>query len=67
MTGYIHPGYAESLTEFGTPRELPRSKGWILKCQIPGFSDYDAMGCYPLFLLSGLSEGQQRRGERQRR
>ena len=46
----MHAMYAASLEEFGTPRELPRCKGWILECQIPGFSDHDAMGCYPLFL-----------------
>lgn len=49
VTGYAHPGYAESLAEFGAPRELSRSGGWILKRQIPGFPYYDAMGCYPLF------------------
>lgn len=27
MTGYLHPGYAESLAEFGAPRELPRCGG----------------------------------------
>lgn len=50
MTGYMHPGYAESLAEFGTPRELPRCGGWILERQIPEFSFHDAMGCYPLFV-----------------
>jgi hypothetical protein len=49
VTGYLHPLYAESLSEFGTPYELARCRGWILKRQIPGFSYYDAMGCYPLF------------------
>jgi hypothetical protein len=49
VIGYIHPGYAESLAEFGTPRELPRCGGWVLERQIPGFPDHDAMGCYPLF------------------
>jgi hypothetical protein len=45
----LHPGYAESLIEFGTPRELPHCGGWILERKIPGFSSYDAMGCYPMF------------------
>lgn len=49
MTGYSHPLYAESLAEFGTPRELPRCGGWVLARRIPGFSGRDAMGCYPLF------------------
>jgi len=48
MTGYMHPEYAESLMEFGVPRALPRSGGWILERQVPGESSRDAMGCYPL-------------------
>jgi hypothetical protein len=49
MTGYLHPAYAASLAEFGTPRELPHCGGWILQRQIPGIKDFDGMGCYPLF------------------
>ncbi|MGZ3846364.1 MAG: GNAT family N-acetyltransferase [Flavisolibacter sp.] len=63
VTGYMHPGYAESLKEFGIPREFPQCKGWILERQIPGFPYRDAMGCYPLFacqdwrhLLADLEE-----------
>jgi hypothetical protein len=48
-TGYLHPQYAESLSEFGTPYRLARCGGWVLKRRIPETSDYDAMGCYPLF------------------
>lgn len=55
-TGYLHPLYADSLSEFGTPYELPRCKGWILKRQIPGISDHDAMGCYPLFACQDWSQ-----------
>lgn len=44
----MHPQYAESLMEFGVPRALPRSGGWILERQVPGKSSRDAMGCYPL-------------------
>jgi Acetyltransferase (GNAT) domain len=47
--GYLHRLYAESLAEFGTPRALPQSKGWILERPIPGTEYRDAMGCYPLF------------------
>lgn len=47
--GYAARSYAESLSEFGTPRLLPLSKGWILERQISGFPKHDAMGCYPLF------------------
>ena len=50
MTGYLHSGYAASLVEFGTLRRLPRSGGWILVRQIPGFSYQDAIGTYPLFV-----------------
>ena len=49
VTGYLHPGYAQSLAEFGTPRWLSRCNGWILERQIPEFPYHDAMGCYPLF------------------
>jgi hypothetical protein len=48
-SGYLHPGYAASLTEFGTLRPLPRSGGWILVRAIPSSEARDAMGCYPLF------------------
>ena len=47
--GYIHPLYAESFSDIGTPLYLPKSKGWLIKRQIPGTNDFDAMGPYPLF------------------
>ena len=56
VSGYMHPGYAQSMTEFGTPRELPYSKGWILERQIPGFPYIDAIGCYPLFVCQDWSQ-----------
>ena len=49
VVGYAHPRYAASLSEFGTPRHLPRSDGWILERPIPGTASSDAMGCYPMF------------------
>lgn len=49
LTGYQHQGYAQSLAEFGTSRELPNSEGWILERRIPGYPYKDAIGCYPLF------------------
>jgi hypothetical protein len=55
-TGYLSGAYAESLSEFGVPRELPRSRGWILQRPIPGSSCYDAMGCYPLFACQDWSQ-----------
>ena len=47
--GYLHPDYAESLRDFGRPRALPHSGGYVLERAIPGTVDRDAMGCYPLF------------------
>jgi hypothetical protein len=47
--GYLHPGYARSLAEFGRPRMLPHCGGWVLERAIDGHSDRDAVGCYPLF------------------
>jgi len=54
--GYAHARYAESLTEFGKLRQLPRCKGWLLERQIPD-SDYrDAIGCYPMFSCQNWSQ-----------
>ena len=47
--GYAHPAYAASLAEFGTPRHLPKSDGWVLVRPTPEGSQVDATGCYPLF------------------
>ncbi len=55
-SGYLHPGYADSLREFGHPRELRRCGGWILERQIKGLSWKDAMGCYPLFCCQDWSQ-----------
>jgi hypothetical protein len=52
----MHPQYARSLSEFGVPRELPRSGGWVLERQITGFPYRDAMGCYPLFACSDWAQ-----------
>jgi len=48
VTGYLHPGYAQSLCEFGEPLRLPKSGGWLLKRPVDGLRS-DAMGTYPLF------------------
>lgn len=62
-SGYLHPSYADALSEFGQPRPLVQSGGWILERPIPGTEARDAMGCYPLFscrdwsLLKGDLEG----------
>jgi hypothetical protein len=55
-TGYLNPRYAQSLIEYGIPRELPRCGGWILERQIPGSPYRDAMGCYPLFMCQDWSQ-----------
>lgn len=55
VTGYRHPKYAESLEEFGDPRELKQSGAWILERGIPGATDKDAIGCYPLFVCEEWS------------
>ena len=49
VTGYLHPGYAASLAEFGEPVELTRSGSYLLRRPIPGTPHQDLMGCYPLF------------------
>jgi hypothetical protein len=47
-TGYASSTYARSLSGFGAPFQLPRSRAWLLKRPIPGSSDHDAMWTYPL-------------------
>lgn len=54
VCGYLHRGYAESLSEFGNPRYLPHCGGWILERFIPGTPYKDAMGCYPLFICQDV-------------
>jgi len=48
-TGYSHPSYAASLSEFGSPCRLPDSDGWLLKRQIGSTPYHDAIGPYPFF------------------
>ena len=56
MHGYSHHAYAASLAEFGHPRALPRSDGWILERPIAATPYRDAMGCYPLFACRDWSK-----------
>lgn len=56
MSGYLHPAYAGSLSEFGVPLSLPQCGGWLLKRQIPHTTLHDAMGCYPLFTCQDWSQ-----------
>lgn len=53
--GYADPQYAASLAEFGQPRALTASGGWLLQRRLPGETGYDAMGCYPLFACTDWS------------
>jgi Acetyltransferase (GNAT) domain len=56
---YSAPGYAASLSEFGLPRLLPRSGGWLLEREIAEGAGSDLMGPYPLFACAewgGLGE-----------
>jgi hypothetical protein len=55
LTGYRHPMYVTSLAEFGEPRELPCSGGWLLERAVPHYPDRDAMGSYPIFAASNWS------------
>jgi len=49
ISGYLHPFYAKSLSEYGIPLNLKRCGAWVLQRQIPGFSYHDAMWPYPIF------------------
>lgn len=49
MTGYLHPDYACSLVEFGLPRALTHSQGYVLERPINPSGWRDAMGPYPLY------------------
>lgn len=56
--GYAGPSYVASLTHMGAPIALPRSQGWCLTRSVPGLSDADVVGPYPLFTCrdwSGLA------------
>jgi len=55
VTGYYHADYAASLADFGVPRLLSGSGGWILQRSIAGTPFWDAMGCYPLFCCTDWS------------
>ena len=48
-SGYLHPLYADSFSEFGDVLELPQCGGWVLQRSINSSSAQDATGLYPLF------------------
>jgi hypothetical protein len=45
VTGYLHPDYAQSLSEFGEPLQLQKSGGWLLERRVDG-TQSDAMITY---------------------
>ena len=47
-TGYLHPSYAATLSEWGTPRSLAGAGTWAIEREIPGTDRLDASGCYPI-------------------
>lgn len=53
--GYSSRPYVESLAEFGVPRRLGRSGGWLLERQIPNTRYHDLSGPYPLFSCADWS------------
>ena len=55
MSGYRDAAYVASLSEFGKPRPLPASGGWLLERTVPGGSRQDLMGPYPIFTCSDWS------------
>jgi Acetyltransferase (GNAT) domain len=48
VSGYSSFRYVESLADFGVPRELPLSNGWLLERPVRDGAR-DLMGAYPLF------------------
>lgn len=52
LSGYCHPDYISSLSEYGEPFYLPHSQGALLIRKISGTQYRDAMGAYPLFCCS---------------
>ena len=56
ITGYLSPIYARSLAEFGNPRHLTNSNGWIIERRIPGSESVDGLGCYPLICCTDWAQ-----------
>lgn len=55
-SGYGHPAYASTFAEFGEPRMLPGSGGWVLQRRTPALPYTDAMGGYPVFSCRDWNE-----------
>lgn len=56
ITGYANKAYAESFSEWATPRLLPQSEAWILERRVLNSPYHDAMGCYPLLVCPSWSK-----------
>jgi hypothetical protein len=59
ISGFLHPGYADSLREFGLPLSLPRAGGAILVRELPPDTDCtgrDAVSCYPCLACRSWTE-----------
>jgi hypothetical protein len=54
--GYGHPSYIQSLSEFGTPIELPSAAAWLLVRAVPGSDQADAIGAYPFFVCADYGQ-----------
>lgn len=57
--GYRSPRYGQSLSEFGEPILLARSRGQLLLRTIPGADSRDSIACYPFLTCvdwTGLGE-----------
>jgi hypothetical protein len=66
-SGYLHPDYAASFREWGTPRLLRRAGAWALIRDLPGSERADAIGCYPLLACQhwpGLAADLEELGDR---
>ena len=61
--GYAHPQFAASFSEFGEPRRLNQSGGWLLERRIGDSERRDAMGLYPLFCCEDWDALEQDLGE----
>jgi hypothetical protein len=55
-SGYRHASYAQALAEFGRPRLLPASGGWVLLRPIPDSTRLDAQSCYPLLACADWTQ-----------
>jgi hypothetical protein len=53
--GYLSAEYAEALGEFGEPKYLGESCGWLLQRLTLCPNVFDAMGCYPIFTCANWS------------